>query len=81
MPETIPVVFWAFAGAHDYESTIRRAIAVGADADTVAAIAGSIAEAYWGVPRKLYNGAMDYLPDEMKMIVEQFYKHNHGKII
>lgn len=81
MPETIPVVFWSFAGAHDYESTIRRAIAVGADADTIAAIAGSIAEAYWGVPRKLYDGAMDYLPDEMKLIVEQFYKHNHGRII
>lgn len=74
MPETIPVVFWAFAGSSDYESAIRRAIAIGGDADTLGAITGSIAEAYWGVPRSLYDAAMDYLPDDMKTIVEQFYK-------
>lgn len=81
MTETIPVAFWSFAGASDYESSIRRAIAIGGDADTLGAITGSIAEAYWGVPRKLYNAAMDYLPDDMKTIVEQFYSHYHGKII
>lgn len=77
MPETIPVAFWAFAGASDYESAIRRAIAIGGDADTLGAITGSIAEAYWGVPRALYDAAMDYLPDDMKTIVEQFYKRTN----
>ena len=77
MPETIPVVFWAFARSHSYESAIRNAIAIGGDADTLGAITGSIAEAYWGVPRKLYNAAMDYLPDDMKTIVEQFYKRTN----
>lgn len=77
MPETIPVAFWAFAGASDYESAIRRAIAIGGDADTLGAITGSIAEAYWGVPRSLYDAAMDYLPDDMKTIVEQFYKRTN----
>ncbi len=81
MPETIPVAFWAFAGASDYESAIRRAIAVGGDADTLGAITGSIAEAYWGVPRSLYFAAMDYLPDDMNSIVEQFYKRINGNII
>lgn len=81
MPETIPVVFWAFAGSSDYESAIRRAIAIGGDADTLGAITGSIAEAYWGVPRALYDAAMDYLPDDMKTIVEQFYnKLNYASI-
>ena len=74
MPETIPVAFWAFRRAHDFESAIRKAIAVGGDADTLGAITGSIAEAYWRVPRSMYNAAMDYLPDDMKCIVEQFYK-------
>ena len=77
MPETIPVAFWAFAGASDYESAIRRAIAIGGDADTLGAITGSIAEAYWGVPREFYDEAMDYLPDDMKTIVEQFYKRTN----
>lgn len=77
MPETIPVAFWAFAGASDFDSAIRRAIAIGGDADTLGAITGSIAEAYWGVPREFYDEAMDYLPDDMKTIVEQFYKRTN----
>ncbi len=44
--------FWsawdAFAGAADYEDTIRRAVAYGRDTDTTAAIAGGLAGAYWG---------------------------------
>lgn len=81
MPETIPVAFWAFRESHDFESAIRKAIAVGGDADTLGAITGSIAQAYWGVPRALYDAAMDYLPDEMKSIVEQFNSYTHGQNI
>lgn len=79
MPETIPVAFWAFSGSIDFESTIRRAIAVGGDADTLGAIAGSIAGAYYGVPRVLYDRALEYLPDEMIAIVEQFNKYTNGQ--
>lgn len=81
MPETIPVAFWAFRESHDFESAIRKAIAVGGDADTLGAITGSIAQAYWGVPRALYDAAMDYLPDDMKSIVEQFNSYTHGQNI
>lgn len=81
MPETLPVAFWAFRSAKNFEHAVRRAVAAGGDADTLGAITGSIAEAYWGVPRSLYFAAMDYLPDDMNSIVEQFYKRINGNII
>ena len=42
------------------------------DADTQAAIAGSIAAAYWGVPQDIYDECLDRLPDEMYYILELF---------
>ena len=39
--------------ADDYEDTIRNAVSLGGDADTMAAIAGGIASAYWDVPDKI----------------------------
>lgn len=81
MPETIPVAFWAFRGAQDFESAIRRAVAIGGDADTLGAITGSIAQAYFGVPTSLYLQAMEYLPDDMITIVEQFNKYTNGQNI
>lgn len=71
---TMPVVFGIINKATSFEEAIRYAIAVGGDSDTIGAITGSIAEACWGVPRAYYDEAMDYLPDDMKTIVEQFYK-------
>ena len=35
---------------HKSEEAIRKAISIGGDSDTLAAITGSIAEAKWGVP-------------------------------
>lgn len=48
--ETVPQAFEAFFEADGFEDTIRNAISIGGDSDTLAAIAGSIAEAYYGVP-------------------------------
>lgn len=51
--ETVPQAFEAFFEADSFEDTIRNAISIGGDSDTLAAIAGSIAEAYYGVPMAL----------------------------
>ena len=48
---------------------------VGADADTLGAIVGSIAEAIWGIPESMKTEIMAYLPDEMKAVVKEFYKY------
>ena len=50
---TVPEAMTAFMEGNDFEDVIRNAISLGGDSDTLAAIAGSIAEAYYGVPDEL----------------------------
>lgn len=72
---TVPQAFAAFFEADDFEDTIRNAISVGGDSDTLAAIAGSIAEAYYGVPRDLRLKAESYLnTDKYAMIYDWLKK-------
>ena len=47
---------------------------LGADADTLGAIVGSIAEAIWGIPEEIKQAILLYLPDEMKEVVSEFYE-------
>jgi ADP-ribosylglycohydrolase len=57
-----------------FEDAIRQAVSLGADADTLGAIVGSIAEALWGIPEWMKQKALSYLPDEMKAVVLEFHK-------
>lgn len=50
---SVPESIICFLEAEDFEDTIRNAISLGGDADTQAAIAGSIASAYWDVPKNI----------------------------
>jgi ADP-ribosylglycohydrolase len=47
---TVPVALWVIQNSTGFEDAIRRAVSLGADADTLGAIVGSIAEALWGIP-------------------------------
>jgi len=69
---SVPEAICCFAHSHSYEETIRNAIMLRGDADTQAAIAGSIAAAYWGVPQDIRDECLDRLPDDMHDILEQF---------
>ena len=62
----------AFLEGKDFEDSIRNAISIGGDSDTIGCITGSIAEAFYGVPEELRKKAMEYLPDELKTIVTEF---------
>ena len=55
---TVPEAFRCFYEATDFEDAIRNAISIGGDSDTVAAIAGSMAEAKWGVPEEIEREAL-----------------------
>lgn len=70
---TMPVVFGIIRKANSFEEAIRWAVAVGGDSDTIAAIVGSIAEAIWGIPAEMKTQAMDYLPEEMIRVIDNFY--------
>lgn len=71
---TVPVALDIILKSHSFEDAIRRAVSLGADADTLGAIVGSIAEHIWGIPHYMANAAMRYLPTEMQQIVREFYK-------
>ena len=51
--KSVPESIVCFLDAKDFEDTIRNAVSLGGDADTMAAIAGSIASAYWDVSKNI----------------------------
>ena len=58
---TIPYAVEAFIESESFEDAIRNTISIGGDSDTLAAITGAIAEAYYGVPDELWEQAKSYL--------------------
>ena len=74
---TVPHAVQAFLEAEDYEDAIRNAISIGGDSDTLAAITGSIAEAFFGVPNDLWQCARKqmglYHMGLLTQIAERFY--------
>ena len=71
---TMPVALSAFFESTDFEDAIRNAVSIGGDSDTIAAITGSIAEAYYGTPNELWARACVYLSEELIDNVESFYR-------
>lgn len=72
---TVPVALWIISRSNSFEDAIRRAVCLGADADTLGAIVGSIAEVIWDIPNDIRKKALDYLPMEMQNIVRTFDKN------
>lgn len=71
--ESVPVAIYAFLISNSFEDAIRKSISIGGDADTIAAIAGSISEAYYGVPLELKESVMKYIPAQYRNIIYEFY--------
>jgi len=69
---TVPPAIVAFLESTDFEDAIRNAISIGGDSDTIAAITGSIAGAFYGIPKEINNKASTYLSDELYDIVKGF---------
>ena len=70
---TVPVALWVIGNSTSFEDAVRKAVSLGADADTLGAIVGSIAEAIWGIPKEMRQQALKYLPSDMKEVVTRFY--------
>lgn len=69
---TVPQAICCFLEAKDFEETIRLAISIGGDSDTIGAIAGSIAEAYYKIPDNIAVVAISKLPDDMFTVLHSF---------
>ena len=68
---SVPESIICFLDAKDFEDAIRNAVSLGGDADTQAAICGSITGAYWGVPDDISGEAIGYLDDELFGVLEK----------
>ena len=67
---SVPQALEAFFESERFEDAIRNAISIGGDSDTIAAITGGIAEAYYGVPEEIRGMALSYLDDtEMEILI------------
>lgn len=69
---SVPQAIEAFLESTDFEDAIRSAVSIGGDSDTIAAIAGGIAGAFYGVPEPLAEKALGYLPPELQRDVLGF---------
>lgn len=72
--ESVPEAIIAFLESHSFEGAVRNAVWLGGDSDTQAAIAGSIAEAFYGgVPQALRDAALALLDDRLRGDVAAWY--------
>ena len=69
---SVPQAFEAFFESTGFEDAIRNAISIGGDSDTIAAITGSIAEAYYGVPADLKEKAKTFLDNRLLEILTKY---------
>ena len=73
---SVPEAIIAFLESTDFESTIRLAISLGGDSDTIACMAGALAEAYYGqIPAALQAEARRRLPRDFVRILDTFSAH------
>ncbi len=68
---TVPQALEAFFESDDFEDAIRNATSVGGDSDTIAAITGAVAEAYYGIPEKLKKAALGFLDENLKTALKK----------
>jgi len=74
---TVPPALWIVAHSTSFEDAIRQAVSLGADADTIGAIVGSIAEAIWPIPEPIKTQALSRLPQDMLTVLTTFRTHLH----
>ncbi len=70
--KTVPEALTAFYEGIDFEDVIRTAVSLGGDCDTLTCIAGSVAEAYYGVPEGLKKECFERIPEDFKEVLKRF---------
>lgn len=73
--DTVPMAIVAFLESNDYETAIKNAISYGSDSDTIADMAGAIAEAYYGeIPSQITDFAISKIPQKQRNLISEFYE-------
>lgn len=76
--KTVPQSLQAFFESTDYEDAIRTTISLGGDADTMGAITGAVAEAYYGMPKWIEAKMLKCLDSHSKVIVQRMILKREG---
>ena len=72
--ESVPVALAAALNSTSFEDAIRKAVSAGGDSDTIASIAGAVAEAIYGrLPDDILYEIRDRLPSDLMNVVDAFY--------
>lgn len=69
---TVPQAIYCFLISNSFEDCLRTTISIGGDCDTTSAISCAIAEAYYGIPKRIIDEVQDYIPNDMNEIIKRF---------
>lgn len=70
---SVPEALTAFLESHDFESAIRLAVSIGGDSDTIACMAGGIAQAFYrNIPPEISERVWQKLPEQMQEVIRKF---------
>lgn len=80
---SVPQALEAFFESTSFEDAIRNAISIGGDSDTIGAICGAVAEAFYGAPKEIRSKALTFLPqhlvDVLKRVETVFCQEQEGE--
>ena len=71
--DSLPKAIRSFLDGTSYEDVVRKAVSLGGDTDTLGAIAGAMAEGFYGVPEDLKKECLERVPKDMRKVIERFY--------
>lgn len=71
---TVAPALQCFFESDSFEDAIRNAISIGGDSDTIGAITGAVAEAYYGIPDEIKEKAKTYIPEDLLQKVLELEK-------
>ena len=78
---TVPEAIISFLDSSDYESTVRLAVSLGGDSDTLACIAGGIAEAFYSMTPEFIDKCRSYLPQNMREVLDCFEDRKKSPVL
>ena len=70
--DSLPKALASFFEGNSYEDVVRNAVSLGGDTDTLAAIAGAMGDAMYGVPKDIFVKGLEYLESDMKETLNDF---------
>lgn len=70
--KSVPEAFYCFLISKDFEDCMRTAVSIGGDTDTICAISGALADAFYGVPKIIEEEARKRLTKEMLDVIDEF---------